>query len=107
MEKILQLTRKNSVEIAALVLSFALFGQVFFSSIVNVLSLDNRSVMLAFRLCLMLINACYILFFFFQNKVFSRKFVAVMLMFLVECMSISDNFGECSGGCSLIVCYGG
>ena len=71
MEKILQLTRKNSVEIAALVLSFALFGQVFFSSIVNVLSLDNRSVMLAFRLCLMLINACYILFFFFQKKVFS------------------------------------
>ena len=70
MERILQFTRKNSVEIAALVLSFALFGQVFFSSLANLLSLDNRSVMLAFRLCLMLINACYILFFFFQNKVF-------------------------------------
>ncbi len=74
MERILQFTRTNSVEIAALVLSFALFGQVFFSSIVNVLSLDNRSVMLAFRLCLMLINACYILFFFFQKKVFSITF---------------------------------
>ena len=84
MEKILQLTRKNSVEIAALVLSFALFGQVFFSSIVNVLSLDNRSVMLAFRLCLMLINACYILFFFFQKKVFSitiKSWINVIVVF--------------------------
>ena len=84
MEKILQLTRKNSVEIAALVLSFALFGQVFFSSIVNVLSLDNRSVMLAFRLCLMLINACYILFFFFQKKVFSitiKPWINVIVVF--------------------------
>ena len=84
MERILQFTRKNSVEIAALVLSFALFGQVFFSSIVNVLSLDNRSVMLAFRLCLMLINACYILFFFFQNKVFSiaiKSWINVIVVF--------------------------
>ena len=84
MEKILQLTRKNSVEIAALVLSFTLFGQVFFSSIVNVLSLDNRSVMLAFRLCLMLINACYILFFFFQKKVFSitiKPWINVIVVF--------------------------
>ena len=84
MERILQFTRKNSVEIAALVLSFALFGQVFFSSIVNVLSLDNRSVMLAFRLCLMLINACYILFFFFQKKVFSiaiKSWINVIVVF--------------------------
>ena len=84
MERILQFARKNSVEIAALVLSFALFGQVFFSSIVNVLSLDNRSVMLAFRLCLMLINACYILFFFFQKKVFSitvKSWINVIIVF--------------------------
>ena len=85
MERILQFTQKNSVEIAALVLSFALFGQVFFSSIVNVLSLDNRSVMLAFRLCLMLINTCYILFFFFQKKVFSitiKPWINVIVVFL-------------------------
>ena len=84
MERILQFTRKNSVEIAALVLSFALFGQVFFSSLANVLSLDNRSVMLAFRLCLMLINACYILFFFFQKKVFSiaiKSWIIVIVVF--------------------------
>ena len=68
MEGILHSTQKKSVEIAALILSFALFGQVFFSSIVNVLSLDNRSVMLAFRLCLMLINTCYIIFFLLQKK---------------------------------------
>ena len=74
MERILQFTQKNSVEIAALILAFALFGQVFFSSIVNVLSLDNRSVMLAFRLCLMLINTCYIIFFLLQKKVFSITF---------------------------------
>ena len=30
--------------------------------------------MLAFRLCLMLINTCYIIFFFFQKKVFSITF---------------------------------
>ena len=84
MERILQLTKNNSVDIAALVLSFALFGQVFFSSIVNVLSLDNRSVMLAFRLCLMLINACYILFVFFQKKVFSiavKSWINVIVVF--------------------------
>ena len=84
MERILQFSRKNSVEIAALVLSFALFGQVFFSSIVNVLSLDNRLVMLAFRLCLMLINTSYILFFFFQKKVFSitiKSWINVIVVF--------------------------
>ena len=84
MERILQFTRKNSVEIAALVLSFTLFGQVFFSSVVNVLSLDNRSVMLTFRLCLMLINACYILFFFFHKKVFSiaiKSWINVIVVF--------------------------
>ena len=68
MDKFLQFTQKKSVDIAAFVLSFALFGQVFFSSIVNVLSLDNRFVMLLFRLCLMLINVSYILYFVFQKK---------------------------------------
>ena len=68
MDKILQFTQKKSVDIAAFVLSFTLFGQVFFSSIVNVLSLDNRFVMLLFRLCLMLINVSYILYFVFQKK---------------------------------------
>ena len=84
MERILHFMRKNSVEIAAIVLSFALFGQVFFSSIVNVLSLDNRSVMLAFRLCLMLINVIYILYFFFQKKVFSitvKSWINVIVVF--------------------------
>ena len=84
MNRFLQFTQNNSVEIAALVLSFALFGQVFFSSIVNVLSLDNRSVMLAFRLCLMLINACYILLFFSQKKVFSiisKSWINVIVVF--------------------------
>ena len=56
MDNFLQFTQKKSVDIAAFVLSSALFGQVFFSSIVNVLSLDNRVVMLLFRLFLMLIN---------------------------------------------------
>ena len=85
MERILQFTQKKSVEIAALILSFALFGQVFFSSIVNVLSLDNRSVMLAFRLCLMLINTCYIIFFLLQNKVFhylQAMWINVTVIFL-------------------------
>ena len=68
MDKFLQFTQKKSVDIAAFVLSFTLFGQVFFSSIVNVLSLDNRFVMLLFRLCLMLINVSYILYFVFQKK---------------------------------------
>ena len=68
MEKFLQFTQKKSVDIAAFILSFAVFGQVFFSSIVNVLSLDNRFVMLVFRLCLMIINVGYILFFVFQKK---------------------------------------
>ena len=68
MEKLLQFTQKTSVGIASFVLSFTLFGQVFFSSIVNVLSLDNRFVMLVFRLCLMLINVSYILLFICQKK---------------------------------------
>ena len=68
MEKLLQFTQKKSVGIASFVLSFALFGQVFLSSIVNVLSLDNRSVMLVFRLCLMLVNVGYILFSIYQKK---------------------------------------
>ena len=67
MEKLLQFTQKKSVGIASFVFSFALFGQVFFSSIVNVLSLDNRFVMLIFRLCLMLINLSYILLSIFQK----------------------------------------
>ena len=67
MDKVLQFTQK-SVDIAAFVLSSALFGKVFFSSIVNVLSLDNRVVMLLFRLFLMLINVSYILFFIFRKK---------------------------------------
>ena len=84
MEKLLRFTQKRSVGIASLVLSFALFGQVFLSSIVNVLSLDNRFVMLIFRLCLMLINVSYILFSIFQKKslsFFSKSWINVVAFF--------------------------
>ena len=84
MEKFLQFTQKKSVDIAAFVFSFALFGQVFLSSIVNVLSFDNRFVMLVFRLCLMIINVGYILFFVFQKKSppsMGRSWINVIALF--------------------------
>ena len=84
MEIFFQFTKKRSVEIAALVLSLALFGQVFLSSIVNVVSLDNRLVMLIFRLCLMLINTSYILFFVFQKKscsIICRPWINAIIIF--------------------------
>ena len=84
MDKFLQFTQKKSVDIAAFVLSSALFGQVFFSSIVNVLSLDNRVVMLLFRLFLMLINVSYILFFIFQRKdlsVVGKSWINIITLF--------------------------
>ena len=84
MDKFLQFTQKKSVDIAAFVLSSALFGQVFFSSIVNVLSLDNRVVMLLFRLFLMLINVSYILFFIFQKKglsVVGKSWINIITLF--------------------------
>ena len=62
-----QVVFKPRVHITDIYLALILFGQVFLSSIANLLSIDNRLVMLVLRFSIMIFSYGYI-YFFLRNK---------------------------------------
>ena len=57
------------VHIPDIYLALILFGQVFLSSVANLLSVDNRLVMLALRFSIMVFSYGYIYFFIRDKKI--------------------------------------
>ena len=64
---------KPRVHITDIYLALILFGQVFLSSIANLLSVDNRLVMLVLRFSIMIFSYGYI-FFFLRDKIIQNYF---------------------------------
>ena len=64
-----QVVFKPRVHITDIYLALILFGQVFLSSIANLLSIDNRLVMLVFRFSIMIFSYGYIYFFLRDKRI--------------------------------------
>ena len=64
-----QVVFKPRVHITDIYLALILFGQVFLSSIVNLLSIDNRLVMLVLRFSIMIFSYGYIYFFLRDKRI--------------------------------------
>ena len=64
-----QVVFKPRVHIVDIYLALILFGQVFLSSIANLLSVDNRLVMLVFRFSIMIFSYGYIYFFLRDKRI--------------------------------------
>ena len=64
-----QVVFKPRVHITDIYLALILFGQVFLSSIANLLSIDNRLVMLVLRFSIMIFSYGYILFFLRDKRI--------------------------------------
>ena len=64
-----QVVFKPRVHIADIYLALILFGQVFLSSIANLLSIDNRLVMLVLRFSIMIFSYGYIYFFLRDKRI--------------------------------------
>ena len=64
-----QVVFKPRVHIADIYLALILFGQVFLSSIANLLSVDNRLVMLVLRFSIMIFSYGYIYFFLRDKRI--------------------------------------
>ena len=64
-----QVVFKPRVHITDIYLALILFGQVFLSSIANLLSVDNRLVMLVLRFSIMIFSYGYIYFFLRDKRI--------------------------------------
>ena len=64
-----QVVFKPRVDITDIYLALILFGQVFLSSIANLLSVDNRLVMLVLRFSIMIFSYGYIYFFLHDKRI--------------------------------------
>ena len=64
-----QVVFKSRVHITDIYLALILFGQVFLSSIANLLSIDNRLVMLVLRFSIMIFSYGYIYFFLRDKRI--------------------------------------
>ena len=64
-----QVVFKPKVHITDIYFALILFGQVFFSSIANLLSIDNRLVMLVLRFSIMIFSYGYIYFFLRDKRI--------------------------------------
>ena len=81
-----QVVSQLRVHVPSIYLSLILFGQVFLSSVANLLSVDNRLVMLALRFSIMIFSYGYI-YFFLRDK--RMQFILICGLSLSFCSGFS------------------